>query len=91
MLLELTLLLAIEATVRVDWNKDGAFSDTVERVYDSGNITATTSFGFIIPPTTAPGDYRIRMVLQHLQKNSSPGAGDEGPYSYNFSPCQTFE
>ena len=77
--------------VWVDWNKDGTFSDTVERVYDSGNIaTATTSFGFIIPPTTAPGDYRIRIRFYNTYKNSNPGAGDEGSYSYNFSPCQTF-
>jgi hypothetical protein len=77
--------------VWVDWNKDGTFSDTVERVYDSGNIaTATTSFGFIIPPTTAPGDYRIRIRFYNTYKNSNPNLGDEGPFSYNFTPCQTF-
>jgi hypothetical protein len=46
-------------------------------------------FGFIIPPTTAPGDYRIRMFY-NTYKKLKPRAGDEGPYSY-FSPCQTFD
>ncbi|SFE21592.1 GEVED domain-containing protein [Flavobacterium xueshanense] len=50
----------------VDWNKDGDFYDTGEQVYScdaSGSTiyTASTTFGFIIPPTTASGDYRIRI------------------------------
>lgn len=50
----------------IDWNKDGDFYDTGEKVYScdaSGSTiyTASTTFGFIIPPTTASGDYRIRI------------------------------
>ncbi|WKL44906.1 GEVED domain-containing protein [Flavobacterium sp. ZE23DGlu08] len=50
----------------VDWNKDGDFYDTGEKVYScdaSGSTiyTASTTFGFVIPQTTASGDYRIRI------------------------------
>jgi hypothetical protein len=75
MSLELTLLLAIEATGKYGLTGiKTAFSDQQKEVYDSGNIaTATTSFGFIIPPTA--GDYRIRIPfttptkLKQTQRN----------------------
>ena len=48
----------------VDWNKDGVFADPGERVYTTGGIsTYSTTFGFIIPPTTLIGNYRIRIRL----------------------------
>lgn len=46
----------------VDWNKDGLFDNTTEIVYNSGTIsTGSTTFGFIIPPGQALGNYRIRI------------------------------
>uniref|UniRef100_UPI0020BE78AC GEVED domain-containing protein n=1 Tax=Flavobacterium sp. H122 TaxID=2529860 RepID=UPI0020BE78AC len=46
----------------VDWNKDGSFDDTTERVYDTGSyLGASTSFGFVVPSGTTAGDYRIRI------------------------------
>ena len=46
----------------VDWNKDGVFNDATERVYDSGNfVSASTTFGFVVPIATTPGNYRLRI------------------------------
>jgi hypothetical protein len=48
----------------VDWNKDGSFDNTTEIVYNSGTIsTGSTTFGFIIPPSQALGNYRIRIRI----------------------------
>lgn len=48
----------------VDWNNDGDFNDTGELVYDTGGIgTASTTLGFIIPPATPVGDYRLRIRI----------------------------
>ena len=45
----------------VDWNNSGTF-ETSEQVYSSGSIRAyTTTFGFVIPLSTSPGNYRIRI------------------------------
>lgn len=47
----------------VDWNKNGTF-DTNERVYTSGGTSIiSTTFGFIVPTTTAPGQYRLRLRM----------------------------
>ncbi|WP_081990201.1 GEVED domain-containing protein [Psychroserpens sp. Hel_I_66] len=48
----------------IDWNNDGNFDDNpaTELVYDTNGVTtATTTFGFVIPLGTTPGDYRIRI------------------------------
>ena len=46
----------------VDWNNDGVFDANTEQVYTSGSTyTQTTTFGFVIPVLTAPGNYRIRI------------------------------
>jgi hypothetical protein len=48
----------------VDWNKDGDFLDAGELVYSTGGIsTYSTTFGFVIPGSTAVGNYRIRLRL----------------------------
>lgn len=46
----------------VDWNQDGNFA-AAEEVYDTeANIaTSSTIFGFVIPDSQTPGDYRIRI------------------------------
>lgn len=76
----------------IDWNKDGVFTDPGEKVYDSGSVaTSTTTFGFVIPSTTAPGNYRIRIRFYNLYKINNPGAGSEGAYSYNFDSCEVFD
>ena len=46
----------------IDWNRDGVFQNTTELVYSTGGVhTLTTTFGFQIPATAVPGDYRIRI------------------------------
>lgn len=46
----------------VDWNGDGDFNDTSEEIYTTENIaTGSTSFGFVIPNGTLPGNYRFRI------------------------------
>lgn len=67
----------------IDWNKDGVFSqNAAEEIYNPGPYAgANLTFGFIIPPATPPGMYRIRF---RVYNNSSNGFG------YNFSPCESF-
>src|SRR5690606_13476026 len=56
----------------VDWNRDGDFNDTGELIYTTGTTTITsTTFGFIIPVGTAPGNYRIRI---RVHPSSNPSA-----------------
>lgn len=46
----------------VDWNGDGDFTDAGEEIYSTGNVaTGDTSFGFVIPISTSPGNYRFRI------------------------------
>lgn len=46
----------------VDWNGDGDFTDAGEEIYTTGNIaTGDTSFGFVIPISASPGNYRFRI------------------------------
>ena len=60
----------------VDWNRDGIFDNINEQVYTSGGTSiVSTTFGFVIPTATIPGNYTIR-----LRMNSSGG-------SNNYSPC----
>jgi hypothetical protein len=47
----------------VDWNKDGIFDNTTEIVYQCTNAFVNTTFGFKIPETTIPGNYRIRIRI----------------------------
>ncbi|NHN25387.1 hypothetical protein FIA58_006840 [Flavobacterium jejuense] len=47
----------------VDWNKDNLFDNTTEIVYQSTSGFLNTTFGFIIPTTATPGDYRIRIRI----------------------------
>lgn len=77
----------------VDWNKDGDFMDANEQVYDSNAATLTTTFGFIVPTTTLPGDYRMRVRIY----NSFYTVGPPGPpttyesFGYDFDSCETFD
>ena len=67
----------------IDWNKDDAFDFITEEVYDSGGIgTTTTTFGFIIPPTQAIGDYRIRIRFHNTATDN---------WSYDFNSCEFFD
>lgn len=67
----------------IDWNKDGVFSqNSTEEIYNPGAFAgANLTFGFIIPPTTTPGFYRIRF---RVYNNSTNGFG------YDFNPCENF-
>ncbi len=87
--------LSVEANSRgrwkawVDWNKDGDFADANEEVYDSNAATLTTTFGFVIPNTTIPGNYRIRIRIYN-SFYGPPGNPTES-YSYDFDSCETFD
>ncbi|WP_296146131.1 GEVED domain-containing protein [uncultured Flavobacterium sp.] len=69
----------------VDWNKDGDFDDAGETVYNSGIGITSTTFGFIVPATISPGDYRIR--IRNYKENVIL-SGDN--YDLNFTPCEAF-
>lgn len=67
----------------IDWNKDGVFSqNSTEEIYNPGPYAgANLTFGFIIPPTTPPGQYRIRFRVYNNNSNN---------FGYDFSPCESF-
>jgi hypothetical protein len=49
-------------SVFIDWNSDGDFVDIGETVYSTGKTaTNDTSFGFIVPTSQTPGNYRMRI------------------------------
>lgn len=67
----------------VDWNLDGIFDESTEKVFDSGTISTTsTTFGYVIPPSQALGDYTIRIRLY----NSFLGATES--IAYDFDSCE---
>jgi len=59
----------------VDWNKNNDFTDSGEEVYASSTGILSTTFGFVIPAGTTPGNYRIRI----RSTNGSP-----------LTPCGSF-
>ncbi|MBP2284311.1 hypothetical protein H4V97_002629 [Flavobacterium sp. CG_23.5] len=66
-------------SVFIDWNSDGDFLDAGEKVYTTG-ITATndTSFGFIVPTSQSPGNYRMRVRTRSYGDSSTILACDTG-------------
>lgn len=72
----------------VDWNKNGTF-DATEQIYDSAAATLTTTFGFAIPVTAAPGNYRIRVRIYN--SFYSIGQTDYESFAYNFDSCEVFD
>jgi hypothetical protein len=57
----------VGASVFVDWNNDLDFNDANEAQYSSNSFTTTTFAGFInIPVATAPGAYRMRVVIDEF-------------------------
>ncbi|MCL9807915.1 GEVED domain-containing protein [Flavobacterium luminosum] len=76
----------------VDWNKDGVFNDTTERVYDTGSyLGKSTSFGFVVPTTTTPGTYRMRVRaydqgLTSLQPCGALSNGETEDYKITIIP-----
>jgi hypothetical protein len=66
-------------SVFIDWNSDGDFLDTGEKVYTTGNTaTNDTSFGFIIPTSQSPGNYRMRVRTRSYGDSSTIIACDTG-------------
>lgn len=61
----------------VDWNSNGIFDESTEIVYQCTNAFINTTFGFKIPETTIPGNYRIRIRI-----NKSNSTADN-----TFSAC----
>lgn len=72
----------------VDWNNNGTFEPATEEVYNIlGFAGSDATFGFVIPLTTIPGDYRIR-----IRVNNGIDTWDYSEtFGFNFSPCAPFE
>lgn len=47
----------------MDWDRNGIFNESTEIVYQCTNAFINTTFGFKIPETTIPGNYRIRIRI----------------------------
>ncbi|MEH6535427.1 MAG: GEVED domain-containing protein [Psychroserpens sp.] len=73
----------------VDWNVDGDFDDVGEEVYNlQGFAGSSVTFGFIIPLTQTPGNYRIRIRVN----NGLDIVGINGfeNFGFNFTSCDNF-
>ena len=59
----------------VDWNNDGVFTDAApELVYQTGGtVTIAGAGGFIVPPATTPGNYRIRIRTRNEGESAAYG------------------
>ena len=68
----------------VDWNKNGTF-EASEMVYGPPAAGISSTFGFVIPSGTVPGDYRIRVRTY----NSGSTLATEN-FGLNFDACQPF-
>ncbi|WP_339839362.1 GEVED domain-containing protein, partial [uncultured Flavobacterium sp.] len=72
----------------VDWNKNGVFDVSTEEIYTTQNIVSSeVTFGFVIPTTAVPGDYRLRI---RINNGVSYNGSFYENYGYNFSPCDDF-
>jgi hypothetical protein len=63
-------------SVFIDWNNDGIFQIPAERVYTIGYTTGATSGNFNVPVGQAPGNYRMRVVVNWL--STQPVACNSG-------------
>ena len=72
----------------VDWNKNGTFEPSTEEVYNiQGFASADVTFGFVVPPATTPGDYRIRIRVN----NGFDWWYFAETLGFDFLPCDDFE
>jgi len=67
----------------VDWNKNGTYEDS-EKVYGPPAAGISSTFGFVIPTGTVPGDYRIRFRTYNAYRGITEN------FSYNFNACELF-
>lgn len=68
----------------VDWNGNGTFENS-ELIYTTGGtVSATADFGFAIPATQSPGNYRMRIRVN----NGIDFLGET--FGYDFGPCDNF-
>ncbi|MFE3868873.1 GEVED domain-containing protein [Flavobacterium sp. LS2P90] len=76
----------------VDWNNDGTLTDSgTELVYtSSGVLSIATSFGFVVPLGTAPGNYRLRIRSFEASQTFSPcgnlATGETEDYTITVVP-----
>lgn len=72
----------------VDWNKSGTFEPATEEIYNiQGFAGSDVNFGFVIPPGTPPGDYRLR-----IRVNNGIDYWDyTETFGFDFSPCDNFQ
>ncbi|WP_285270304.1 GEVED domain-containing protein [Kaistella rhinocerotis] len=74
----------------VDWNRDGNFDEVSEGVYTSNNTQIiSTTFGFVIPAGTSPGNYVLRVRTSNASGSTTISpcgsinfAGETEDYSF---------
>lgn len=85
--------------VWVDWNRDGNFNESVynvssnptgEIVFVSGIGAISTTFGFVIHPSTVPGDYVIRIRNNRYLCGTNPDGSPKYCRDTNFKACDDF-
>ncbi len=76
----------------IDWNKDGDYTDSGEFIYGPGSAGISSTFGFVIPSGTVPGNYRIRVRTYNSFYNDPGTAANPDEYfGYDFNPCEIFD
>ncbi|MFE3870132.1 GEVED domain-containing protein [Flavobacterium sp. ZS1P70] len=76
----------------VDWNNDGTLTDSgTELVYSSsGVLSIATSFGFVVPLGTTPGNYRLRIRSYEASQTFTPcgnlATGETEDYTITVVP-----
>ncbi|WP_234109126.1 GEVED domain-containing protein [Chryseobacterium sp. R2A-55] len=58
--------------VWVDWNRNGDFTDTGENIFNVTTGFVSTTIGIAIPPTTPPGNYRMRIRIKDADATINP-------------------
>lgn len=54
----------------VDWDNSGTYAGG-EKVYSTSSQAESTTFGFVVPTTTSPGTYKIKITSTLTPKSSS--------------------
>lgn len=84
----------VGVAIWVDWNQDGVFTNSSERMYNSANYVSTASGSFTVPMTALPGNTRMRVSIDYNATSpascpSSGGRREVEDYTFNVIQLST--
>ncbi|MEO7311985.1 MAG: GEVED domain-containing protein, partial [Chitinophagaceae bacterium] len=85
----------VGVAIWVDWNDDGIFDNTTERVYNTAAYVSTASGSFIVPASASAGNHRMRIAMDYNATSPSAcgpssGRGEAEDYTLKVTlaaPC----